>query len=162
MIERNIEAIYPLSSMQQGILFECVSVPESSAYVQQMFCTIRGDLDIAIFQSAWQKGIERHPILRTLFVWNRGEKPLQVVRQRVALPFEFQDWTEIPDSEQQKRWSSLLETDRTRGFTLSQSPLLRIFVLQTGQNLYRLLFSFHHLILDGWSLPLLFKEVFEA
>jgi amino acid adenylation domain-containing protein/non-ribosomal peptide synthase protein (TIGR01720 family) len=160
--EEEAALIYPLSPMQQGMLFECISAPESGAYVQQLFCTLRGPLELTAFESAWQKVIERHPVLRTLFTWDRGEKPLQVVRERVSLPFEVQDWTGLPDPEQEKRWLSLLERDRHRGFAFAEPPLLRIHMLQTAPNVYRLLFSFHHLILDGWSLPLLFKEVFET
>src|SRR6267378_495132 len=162
MTGKNIEAIYPLSSMQQGMLFECLSAPESGVYIQQLVCTLRGNLDISAFQIAWQQVLDRHSALRTLFVWNRGEKPLQVVRRKVDLPFEFQEWTRIPQAERQEPWRSLLEADRARGFTFSDAPLLRVVLLQTAHNTYRLLFSFHHLILDGWSLPLLYKEVFDV
>src|SRR5258708_824165 len=144
------------------MLFEWLSGAESGVYVQQLFCTLRGNLDISAFQIAWQQVLDRHSALRTLFVWNRGEKPLQVVRRKVDLPFEFKEWTRIPQSERQERWRSLLEADRARGFTFSDAPLLRVSLLQTAHNTYRLLFSFHHLILDGWSLPLLFKEVFDV
>ncbi len=80
----------------------------------------------------------------------------------MVLPFEFQEWNGIPQVERQERWRSLLEADRARGFTFSDAPLLRVVLLQTAHDTYRLLFSFHHLILDGWSLPLLFKEVFDV
>src|SRR5258708_4510261 len=158
MTGKNIEAIYPLSSMQQGMLFECLSAPESGVYVQQLFCTLRGNLDISAFQTAWQQVLDHHAALRTLFVWNRGDKPLQVVRQRVVLPFEFQEWNGIPQAEQPERWRSLLEADRARGFIFSDAPLLRVSLLQTAHNTYRFLFTFHHFILDQWSFPLLFKH----
>src|SRR5205823_8166235 len=77
-----------------------------------------------------------------------------------TVPFEFQDWNGIPASEQEQQFQALLAADRARGFTLSQAPLLRLMLLQIAPGLYKSLFTFHHLILDGWSLPLLFKEVF--
>ncbi|HEY6349972.1 MAG TPA: non-ribosomal peptide synthase/polyketide synthase [Candidatus Angelobacter sp.] len=151
---------YPLSPLQKGILFEYVSAPESGVYVQQLMCTIRGGLQIEAFRNAWRQVVARHSILRTLFIWERDDEPLQMVRQEVSVPFEFHDWSRTPQGDQEQQWRALLVADRARGFTLSEAPLLRLTLLQVGSDAFRLLFTFHHVILDGWSLPLLFREVF--
>lgn len=155
-----LEQIYPLSPMQKGMLFESLSAPESGVYIQQLICVLRGDLDIHAFQDAWQQVAQRHSVLRTSFTWEHDEEPVQHVSLATEVPFKLQDWKGIPASEQEQRFQTLLMTDRAQGFTLSESPLLRLTLLQIAPGLYKSLFTFHHLILDGWSLPLLFKEIF--
>src|SRR5215208_4932087 len=88
---KNVEDLYPLSPMQQGLLFHSLYAPESCFYVQQLSCTIRG-LNVAAFNEAWQKIMPRHPILRTAFIWEGIDEPLQLVRQKVQLSIEQQDW----------------------------------------------------------------------
>src|SRR5262245_46901816 len=93
---QNVEDIYPLSPMQQGLLFHTRSAPDSALYFEQWTCALQGDLDIAAFQSAWQHIIDRHPPLRTFFLWDDLDEPLQVVRQQVQVPWEQQDWRGLP------------------------------------------------------------------
>jgi amino acid adenylation domain-containing protein/non-ribosomal peptide synthase protein (TIGR01720 family) len=155
-----LEQTYPLSPMQKGMLFESLSAPESGVYIQQLICMLRGDLDILAFQGAWQQVVQRHSGLCISFQWEHDEEPVQHVCPATEVPFEFHDWNEIRASEQEQQFQALLAADRARGFTLSKAPLLRLTLLQIAPGLYKSLFTFHHLILDGWSLPLLFKEVF--
>jgi amino acid adenylation domain-containing protein/non-ribosomal peptide synthase protein (TIGR01720 family) len=157
--EAELTPMYPLSPMQKGILFEYLSAQESGAYIQQLICTVRGRLDIEAFQNAWQQVVARHPALRTAFIWGGGDEPLQVVRPYAGVPFELRDWSGLSGSAQQQQSRSLLAEDRVRGFTVSEAPLLRLTLLQVAPDVCRLLFTFHHLILDGWSLPLLFRDV---
>jgi len=161
MNKKNIEDIYPLSPVQQGILFHSLSAPETGVYVDQLVCKLDGDLDVAVFERAWAAVLARHTVLRTLFVWNRGEKPLQVVRRRVTVPFEQYDWRGLPHAEQERRLDALLEKDRQRGFNLSEAPLMRLLLVRTAAERFQLIWSSHHLILDGWSSPLVLKEMFD-
>src|SRR5436309_11410689 len=103
MSKSNVEAIYPLSPTQQGILFHTLYSPAAGIYIVQLSCAIHGDLDAAAFERAWQQVIERHPILRTAFSWERRETPLQVVLQRVRLPLEQLDWRDVAPDEQRER-----------------------------------------------------------
>jgi amino acid adenylation domain-containing protein/non-ribosomal peptide synthase protein (TIGR01720 family) len=150
---------YPLSAMQKGILFECLAAPESGVYIQQLICTLRGHLKVEAFKNAWQRVAQCHSVLRTL-IRDQQEEPVQVVRSDLAVPFELQDWRGKANEEQQSQLRLLLTADRARGFKLSEVPLFRLTLLQLAPDLYKLLLTFHHLILDGWSLPLLFQEVF--
>jgi hypothetical protein len=84
MSSKNIEAAYPLSPMQHGMLFHTLYEPESGMYFEQLSCTLDGNLNVLAFQQAWQQVVDRHPVLRTAFVWNKIEKPLQVVGRRVG------------------------------------------------------------------------------
>ncbi len=161
MSKKNIEDIYPLSAVQQGILFHSLSAPESGTYVEQLVCTLSGDLDVDAFERAWAAVLAGHAVLRTLFVWNRREKPLQIVRRNVSLPFEQYDWRDLSHAEQGRRLDALLDKDRRRGFNLSEAPLMRLALVRTGTERFQLLWTSHHLVLDGWSLPLVLKEVFD-
>src|ERR687890_1915994 len=98
-----IEDIYPLSPMQHGLLFHTLYAPEQGLYFNQLVCTLRGALDINALQQAWQRVAARHTALRTAFVWKRRDEPLQVVYQRVNVPWTFEDWRDLPASEQERR-----------------------------------------------------------
>ena len=87
----NLEDLYPLSPMQQGMLFHTVYERESGPYFEQSVFTLEGELDVASFQRAWQFVVDRHPILRSSFIWDL-EKPLQVVHRKVAIKIHEQDW----------------------------------------------------------------------
>jgi amino acid adenylation domain-containing protein len=156
----NIEAIYPLSPLQEGMLFHHLLAPEATAYFVQMSCALRGDLDVAAFKQAWSRVIERHAVLRTFFTWEQRDKPLQVVLSQMPLPWEQHDWRGLTPAQHEARFASLLRVEQERGFALSQAPLLRLTLVQVDEDRYRFLWSFHHILLDGWSMPLLLKEIF--
>lgn len=158
MAQKNIEAIYTLSPLQEGILYHVLQEPESDTYFQQFSCTISGLTDIEKWQASWQHVVARHPAMRTLFTWDKRERPLQIVRERVTLPVEVLDWQNESNQQQQLKWQSWLQRDRDRGFDLSVAPLVRLTLAQTQADEYFFLFSFHHILLDGWSQRLLFEE----
>src|SRR5215218_8358866 len=111
---KNIEDAYPLSSLQEGLLFHGLYAPEEGAYVRQLGCKMR-DVDVFAARRAWQKIIDRHPAFRTAFVWKKVAKPLQVVQRRVELPFQIEDWRGLSSIEQRERLTTYLEADRRRG-----------------------------------------------
>ncbi|HKP82394.1 MAG TPA: amino acid adenylation domain-containing protein, partial [Pyrinomonadaceae bacterium] len=157
----NIEDILSLSPMQKGLLFHSLYAPDSGVYFQQVHCVLRGNLNIEAFKEAWQQALNRHSILRTSFFWEEELKePVQVVNREVTLSIELEDWSELTAAEQQSRLVDFLEADRRRGFELSRAPLLRLALLRLDDQRHRLIWSHHHLLLDGWSIPLLLKEVF--
>src|SRR5205085_3837171 len=148
----NIESIYELSPMQQGMLFHSLRSPESGMYVEQLSCMLRGPLDVAGLRQAWQHISDRHAVLRTSFYWKEMDKPLQVVQRAVQLPFEVQDWRDLPREAQRQRLAALLADDRRRGFELTEAPLMRLVLLHTDEDEHQLVWSHHHLLLDGWCL----------
>ncbi|BBA33066.1 putative linear pentadecapeptide gramicidin synthetase LgrB [Methylocaldum marinum] len=156
---RQVEDIYPLSSMQQGMLFHTLHVPESGLYFEQLSGILDGDLDVAAFERAWQYVLERHPSLRTGFLWEGLDEPLQVVRSNVTLSWHHEDWREISPSEQPERLEAFLAADRARGFELGQAPLMRCALLRIAEAKYYFVWSYHHLLLDGWSLPRVLGEI---
>jgi len=155
----NIEDIYELSPMQHGLLFHTLAAPNSGVYFEQLSCTLQGNLDIAAFKRAWQKVVDRHPILRTAFYWQDLDRPYQVVYREVDLPIAQQDWRELSAIEQQQRLEVFLQSDRDRGFELSQAPLMRLALIRLADDTYQFIRSHHHILLDGWSWSLLWKEI---
>lgn len=156
---KNIEAIYPLSAVQEGMLFHSMYAPEAGVYGCQFTCTLTGSLQPEAFREAMQKVLERHSILRTL-IWERREKLFQVVANDVELPWEYLDWRGMSEPEQAARWEQYLDEERRRGFDLSRPPLMRTALIQMKDEAYRFIWSFHHMLLDGWSLSIVLKEMF--
>ncbi|MDZ8090978.1 MAG: amino acid adenylation domain-containing protein [Nostoc sp. DedQUE05] len=158
--KKNIESIYPLSPMQQGILFHSLYDPESGVYCEQLSCTLHGYINPTAFAQAWQRVVERHPALRTFFVWDNLDKPHQVVCKTVNLPFAADDWRSLSPTQQQEQLTAFQEADRNRGFELNQAPLMRCSLIQTADDTYEFVWTFHHLLIDGWSLPIVVQEAF--
>lgn len=157
---KNIEFIYPLSPMQQGMLFHTLYEPESGVYIEQFCLTLSGNLDITVLQQACVRVVKRHPVLRTLVVWEKQEKPLQVVCKQVELPWQNYDWRSLSATEQQERLEAFLQADRVQSFVLDKTPLMRFTLIRVADDTYEFVWSFHHLLIDGWSWPILCKEVF--
>ncbi|MEO0800992.1 MAG: amino acid adenylation domain-containing protein [Cyanobacteria bacterium J06642_2] len=159
MPDRAVEDIYELSPMQQGMLFHTLASPQSGVYVQQYSWTLQGELNLPILQQAWQQVIDRHAILRTSFHWDNLEKPYQVVYEQVELPFEHLDFSQITEADREAIRQQWLETDRTKGFELTSAPLMRVAILQLDSDRFQVVWCYHHMLLDGWSLATLYKEV---
>ncbi|HEX2270758.1 MAG TPA: amino acid adenylation domain-containing protein [Pyrinomonadaceae bacterium] len=157
---QNIEDLYVLSPIQSGMLFHSLYAPGSGVYVIQVSCALRGDLNIKALEQAWQQVVQRHAILRSSFVWETLDRPLQAVHRRVELPFEQHDWRALTPAAQQEALAGWLKEDRRRGFALDEAPLMRLVLVREADKAYRVIWSYHHLLLDGWSMQLLLKEVF--
>ncbi len=157
---RNVEDIYPLSPMQQLMLMQSLSEAQSGLLFEQLLCTLQGTLRPALLQRAWQLLIERHAMLRTAFLWEGLQQPLQVVRQQVRLPWTLHDWRGQSPDAQQRQLEHLLEADRTQEFQPTQAPLLRLTLIQIADDRSWFVWSRHHILLDGWSGSLLLKELF--
>jgi surfactin family lipopeptide synthetase C len=154
----NIENIYELSPVQQGILFHSLYESESGAYFVQLSYGLRGMLNIEAFERAWERVVAHHSPLRTSFHWEGLDKPLQVVNKKVQLPLEKLDWRGINLEEQQEKFQAFLLSDRQLGFNLSDESLLRLTLIRLDNQHYHFVWSSHHIILDGWSGALVFKD----
>ncbi len=155
----NVADIYTLSPVQLGMLFHTLSDTQSGVYVNQYTCKLSGDLRVNIFQQAWQQTVVRHPVLRTAFLWDGLDEPLQVVREQVDLPWQELDWRGVAEVDQAATLDDFLECDRTQGFHLDQAPLLRLTLIHLSDNVYQLVWSSHHLLFDGWSLPIIWQDM---
>ncbi|MBR1212272.1 non-ribosomal peptide synthase/polyketide synthase [Bradyrhizobium sp. JYMT SZCCT0180] len=155
----SIEDIYPLSPMQQGMLFHSLRDAGSGVYVNQVSVEIRG-LNPERFRSAWREVTARHPMLRTGFLWRElSGSPLQAVYRDAAAPFEQEDWRgQIVNDD---RIAAALAGERAAEFDLSAPPLQRVRLLRLGDDFYRLIWTYHHILMDGWSSARFVGEVLE-
>jgi len=154
-----IEAIYVLSPQQQGMLLESLHSENTGRHVEQKVFSVDNKLDVAAYEMAWQHVMERHPILRTAFVWKAQKEPLQIVLSNASLPIEQHDLCKLPDTEQQQTIKTYLKLDRQRGFDLSKAPLMRLAVFWVTDKSCVLVWSHHHIVMDGWSIPIVSGEV---
>lgn len=159
MSKGNIEDFYPLSPAQQGILFHSLYQPESGVYFGQLLCVLRGEFNVSAFRNSWQKVVDRHPILRTCFLWENLKEPVQAVRKQAALSWQQMDWRSLSTSAQQQQLETFLKADREQGFDLTSAPLIRIALAQLKTDTFQFILSNHHLVLDGWSLAIVLDEV---
>ena len=158
----DVEDIYELSPMQQGMLFHSLERPDLGVYFEQLCLTCRGGMDVAAFQAAWADVVQRHAVLRSSIDWKALDQPVQVVHRQIRLPWTVLDWKNRGPQERQDGLESLLEEDRKRGFVLDRPPLMRQTLILSEEEAFSLVWSFHHLLLDRWSWPLLLQEVFEG
>ena len=148
-----VEDIHPLSPLQQGLLFHS-QLEGAGSYVSQLLLPFTG-LDPARLENAWRQVLARHGVLRSRFLL--GERPLQLVQAEVALDWQSFDWREQGDFD--AALQAFCTSERERGFDLQQAPLLRLALIQRGAGDFVLVWTLHHLLLDGWSNGLLFAEV---
>ncbi len=159
--QNNIAAIYPLSPMQQGMLFHSLYEPGSGLYFEQLQCRLSGDIHPATLRQAWQYLIDRHSILRTAFRYDQ-DSPVQIVLKQAELPWMEDDWRTLTKEERQRQREALLEQARRQGFDFTQAPLMRMQLIQETPETWRLLWHHHHILMDGWCLPIIFSELFSV
>lgn len=157
--EDALEDIYPLSPLQQGMLFHMVAAPKSGMYQSQQSYTLHGELDAVALKGAYQQVVDRHQILRTAFITATHGNSFQVVYRHLELPWEFYDWRNLPNAEQQGQMETLLHDGREKGFDLTRAPLLRVILIRLEDDLYQFTWNFHLMLLDGWSSSLVFGEL---
>jgi hypothetical protein len=141
------------------MLVETLSAPHSGIHVEQSVLRLYSDFDLKAFTRAWQQVIERHPVLRTAFVWEDLEEPLQIVLRRVKLPLQCQDWRSLAPSQQREQLEHYIDNERSQGFKLTQAPLMRLAVFQIDGQAYELVWTWHHILMDGWCTTLVQQEV---
>ncbi|WP_230582033.1 condensation domain-containing protein, partial [Xanthomonas arboricola] len=154
--------IYPLSPMQRGMLFHALYAPGEGSYVEQVSYRLEGELDQAAFVEAWKVVLSHHDVLRTAFLWEGLDAPVQVVRTTAAPSYVFQDWQGETEDRLQRHLADFLSHDRRRSFDLACAPLTRFMLARTGPRTHYLVWTFHHLVLDGWSIPLVLRDLFTA
>ncbi len=155
---KQVENILPLSTMQEGILYHSIADENSNAYFEQFTYRIRGELHKQSFEQSWNELAKRHSALRTSIVYDQSREPIQVVLRDRPVPFYYEDWRSFSREEQNQKLEEYQQRDREHSFDLSHEPLMRISVLRMEENVYEVIWSHHHIILDGWSMGILVEE----
>ncbi|WP_194791289.1 non-ribosomal peptide synthetase [Pseudomonas sp. UFMG81] len=145
-----VEDLLPLSPLQQGMLFHSLYEPQAGAYINQLQVRIDG-LDVARLTASWQAAIERHAVLRSRYHWEGLARPLQSIARQATLPVHVVQG----DPE------ALARAEREQAFALDHAPLLRLLLVQLGGDSYQLIYTSHHILMDGWSNAQLLGEVLQ-
>uniref|UniRef100_UPI002456CA53 non-ribosomal peptide synthase/polyketide synthase n=1 Tax=Nocardia wallacei TaxID=480035 RepID=UPI002456CA53 len=152
--------VWPLSALQSGLLFHAMmSASTVDVYTQQAVVEFEGTLDVERLRVAAQAMLERYPNLRAIFVADSHGEPVQIVLDRVEVPWEIVDLTELPAEHRAEQLAQRLETDRLTHFDMTTPPLLRFTVYRTGETAWHLSITAHHVLFDGWSMPLLMRDL---
>jgi amino acid adenylation domain-containing protein/non-ribosomal peptide synthase protein (TIGR01720 family) len=155
---RNVEDVYPLGPMQEGLLLHTLLAPESGIYLMQDRYELHGQLEVDIFRRAWQQVVANHSVLRTGFHWRSGSRPHQVVYREVELPLLLVDLRGLDATEQRVRIDTELHSELRDGLPLERAPLLRLRLFRTADERYLFARSHHHILLDAWCLSPLLVE----
>ncbi|MFI6409985.1 condensation domain-containing protein, partial [Streptomyces sp. NPDC050548] len=158
-----LEDILPLAPLQEGLLFHALYDEQAlDVYTTQMSFLLEGPLNVEVLKESARVVLHRHANLRAAFVHEGLRQPVQVIPRQVELPWEEVDFTGMGPAEQEAAVEEWIEQDRARRFDLTAPPLLRFTLVRLGHQQYRLEFTSHHLLLDGWSLPVLMRELMTA
>lgn len=158
-MQKRVEAIYPLSPSQQGMLLETLAAAGAGIHVEQFVYTLHGPLKSASFERAWQLLLQRHAGLRTGFLWENRSEPVQFVLQQAPITLTREDWRLVPTGEHTEALKNYLDRDRARGFMLSRVPLMRLALFQLAAQTFHFVWTCHHILIDGWCVPIILQEL---
>ncbi|MCH6190946.1 amino acid adenylation domain-containing protein [Paenibacillus polymyxa] len=157
-----IENIYSLTPMQKGMWFHSALDRQTAAYFEQTRFTMRGVLDVQLFERSWTELAKRHLVLRANFVQGPAGEPLQIIYRDKPVGFEYEELLHLQMDEKQAYLDKKAEDDKLRGFDMEHDALVRVTILRTEEQSYHVLWSFQHILMDGWCLPQLTQELFET
>ena len=144
---------------KKGMLFHALHSQESDQYCVQIEWTYEGKLDPKALKSAWEGVIKHYDILRTRFIWQDVDTPVQVVESEVAIPWFDEDFSKLSEKDQAKKLKDYLVKDRFVGFDLAKPCAMRLHLIKLADTKYHFIWTSHHIILDGWCGPILMGEL---
>ncbi|MBX3301083.1 MAG: amino acid adenylation domain-containing protein [Nitrospira sp.] len=157
---KNIEDIYPLSPMQEGVLFHTLLNPSSGVYLMQDRYLLDGKVDPLAFRQAWQQVVERHDVLRASFVWEDQKRPLQIVHKYADVPLVELDWRGWSTTQQDQELTKLLHEELRTGFNFAKAPLLRLRLIRLTEHTYHFTRSYHLILMDAWCFSIFMTDFF--
>ncbi|MGW6739455.1 amino acid adenylation domain-containing protein [Streptomyces sp. NPDC055025] len=155
-----IEDIWPLSPLQEGLLFHASLGDEASdVYAGQRALALDGPLDVDRLRRSWEGLIARHGTLRASFRRRKSGEAVQIIAREVELPWREVDLSGLPEADAEAEAARLSGAELADGFDVARGPLLRLLLLRLGERRHQLVLTTHHIVLDGWSLPILVNEL---
>ncbi|UHA73609.1 non-ribosomal peptide synthetase [Paenibacillus sp. 481] len=158
--EHELEDVYTLTPMQVGMLFHNLKDPKSGAYNEQTIFDLKGGFNLDVFKQSLALLAQRHHIFRTNFYSDWKGQPVQVVYRNKKVLWHLEDLRDLNEDEREIVLESFTQQDKTKGYDLAQDELIRVSILRTGDEAYRFIWSFHHILMDGWCMSLITQEAF--
>ncbi|MFJ9034843.1 amino acid adenylation domain-containing protein, partial [Streptomyces sp. NPDC102274] len=157
---RDIEDVYPLTPLQSGMLFHSLNAPGSAAYLEQFTFVMDGVADLDALARAWQRVVDASDALRVSIAWEGLSEPVQIVHRRAEIPVTRVDWTGRSEAERSELLAALVAEDRAAaGLDPGSAPLTRVTLARLPGERVQVLWSFHHMLLDGWSSAAVLSDV---
>ena len=156
----NLKDIYSLTPLQEGMLFHSQLNAGSSAYTEQTDILIEGIFQPEIFKKSWLLITQKYDAFRSIFITKKADKPLQVIMKELEFDFRIENISQMSAAEKGFHLNQFREKDIKLGFDLSKGPLFRLTIFELGANQYQVIWTFHHIILDGWSLGIILNDLF--
>uniref|UniRef100_UPI000AF6661F condensation domain-containing protein n=1 Tax=Paenibacillus algorifonticola TaxID=684063 RepID=UPI000AF6661F len=161
MNKKEIDKIYPLSSMQEGMLFHSL-LDNNGTYFEQITIRLTGDFHVEQFEKSVQYIVDRYDIFRTIFIHQKVQKPRQVVLKQLAINVHHEDIRHLSVELAQQHIRRYAWEERKRGFSLSKDVLMRFAVFRTREDQYEIVWSYHHILMDGWCTSIVLGELFDV
>ncbi|CAH1202644.1 Tyrocidine synthase 2 [Paenibacillus plantiphilus] len=156
-----VKDMYYLSPMQEGMLFHTL-LNEGATYFEQLTVRIHGELDAALLQQSMNTIVERYDVFRTTFLHEKVKRPVQVVLKERALTVGMEDLSSLAADVQEERLAALRRQDREAGFDLSRDIPTRMIVVRLAGDQYEMIWSHHHILMDGWCFGIIINELFSV
>ncbi|WP_440115897.1 amino acid adenylation domain-containing protein [Paenibacillus sp. QZ-Y1] len=156
--KQDIQDVYELSPLQQGMLFHYLHDEGSQSYFEQIDFSLEGVVQHAELEGSFRQLIQKYEVFRTVFVYEKVKQPVQVVLKERTAGIPFVDLTGERDIEM--KIEQFKQQERLRGFDLASELPIRFVLYKTGERRYRLIWSFHHIIMDGWCLGIVLNDFF--
>lgn len=151
----------PLIPMQKGLLFHSINSPGSEAYAVQLMWNLTADINIPILHASFQALLNQFDVLRTYFEWKSLAEPVQHIAENLEIPWHEYDWSINSDAQKDinQRLEMFLKLDRQANFSLTHPPLMRVTLIKFTNNRYKIVFTVHHILIDGWSVATLMENL---
>ncbi|MCP4220911.1 MAG: non-ribosomal peptide synthetase, partial [bacterium] len=155
----DVKDIYSLSPMQEGMLFHYIIDKDVNMFFEQMNLRIEGEIHHHLFQTAFNQLVEKYDVLRTVFVFKNTPKPRQVVLKKREAVVRFEDLSRVMEDEKEREVTSFKKKERETKYDLTRDIPMRFSLVKISAREYEIVWSFHHIIMDGWCTAILLKEI---
>jgi amino acid adenylation domain-containing protein len=156
--KNNIEDIYPVTPIQSGLIFRHLYDPNSDAYFVQRVFELK-NVNIGLFKQSWQVLLERHEALRASFSYKKLKNPVQIIHRKIITPWKEKEIQNLTYEEQRECLNKIIKKERQEGFDIQKAPLMRFNLLRIEKDKYYFVWNQHHLLIDGWCVPVILEEL---
>ncbi|MBJ6369616.1 non-ribosomal peptide synthetase [Snuella sedimenti] len=157
-----ITDVYELSPMQEGMLFHGLYDDDSFSYINQIVIGFPESLNLEALEKVFNNVLKSYSILRSGFFYQNISTPIQTVYNRVVMPIKMVDYTKLSEEETVLTVAKFIEEDQKTKFNFNRPPLMRITLLHLPDKSYKMVWTYHHIILDGWSMSILMNDLLET